>query len=83
MDNGIGLKEEYFNEVFVPFISDPEGVLYKSLEEKINPEDKMIVGSGTGLGLGIVKEIVHAHNGNIEFVKPSNNWSTEIKINLS
>jgi hypothetical protein len=40
--------------VFTPFIADPEGRLYENLESRMNPEDKLIVGTGSGLGLGIV-----------------------------
>jgi signal transduction histidine kinase len=81
-DTGIGLSEEQFEEVFTPFVSDPEGKLYLSLENRINPEDSTIVGMGSGLGLGIVKEIVLAHEGQIKFVKPEKPWSTKLEIRL-
>lgn len=81
-DSGVGLDPTYFDEVFVPFISDPDGTLYKKLEKRINPEDELIIGSGSGLGLGIVMEIVHAHNGSISFVKPDKGWKTELEISL-
>lgn len=81
-DTGIGLSENQFDEVFTPFVSDPEGKLYLSLENKINPEDSSIVGMGSGLGLGIVKEIVMAHEGQIRFVKPEKPWSTTLEIRL-
>ncbi len=79
-DSGIGLSEDRFKEVFAPFISDPEGRLYVNLEEQLNPEDSMIVGTGSGLGLGIVREIVKAHEGDISFRNPSNDWSTELEL---
>ncbi len=81
-DSGIGLSPEKFKEVFAPFIADPEGKLYINLEEQLNPEDNMIVGTGSGLGLGIVREIVRAHGGNISFIKPQNGWSTELELQL-
>jgi len=81
-DTGLGLKESSFEEVFIPFIADPEGKLYQNLESRLNPEDNLIVGTGSGLGLGIVREIVNAHNGTVEFVKPQKNWSAELVIKL-
>ncbi|MBW4889192.1 ATP-binding protein [Mucilaginibacter sp. HMF5004] len=81
-DTGLGLDESKFNEVFIPFISDPEGELYKNLEKRLNPEDKMIVGSGSGLGLGIVQEIVNAHSGKVRFIKPPTGWSANLEIKL-
>jgi len=81
-DTGIGLSEDQFEEVFTPFVSDPEGKLYLSLENKINPEDSSIVGMGSGLGLGIVKEIVMAHEGQIRFTKPEKPWATKLEIRL-
>jgi len=81
-DTGIGLAPSQYEAVFTPFISDPEGKLYSNLEKRINPEDNMIIGSGSGLGLGIVKEIILAHGGSIRFKKPSKNWNSELEIKL-
>jgi K+-sensing histidine kinase KdpD len=81
-DTGLGLDESKFNEVFIPFISDPEGELYRNLEKRLNPEDKMIVGSGSGLGLGIIQEIITAHSGKVRFTPPPAGWSANLEIKL-
>ncbi|MEW6738493.1 MAG: sensor histidine kinase [Nitrospirota bacterium] len=82
MDTGLGIDPEYYDDVFVPFIADPEGKLYKHLNKKLNPEDKYIVGTGSGLGLGIVKEIVQVRNGEIAFIKPEGEWKAKLEIKL-
>lgn len=81
-DTGIGLHPARFEEVFIPFISDPDGKLYENLDKHLNPEDNMIVGSGSGLGLGIVKEIIKVRGGSIKFKTPSMHWTSELEIKL-
>ncbi|MBI4834516.1 MAG: ATP-binding protein [Planctomycetes bacterium] len=81
-DSGIGLDENHFDDVFIPFIADPTNKLYKELEKKINPRDKYIVGMGSGLGLSIVKDIVKLRKGEIRFVKPTGNWKTDLEVIL-
>ena len=81
-DSGIGINPEKFEEVFIPFISDPEGSIYHNLETKLNPEDYIIVGTGSGLGLGIVNEIVKAKGGSVEFKEPESDWATQLEIKL-
>lgn len=81
-DTGIGLDPARFEEVFIPFISDPDGKLYENLEKRLNPEDNMIVGSGSGLGLGIVKEIIKVRGGSIRFKLPTEHWTSELEIKL-
>ncbi|WP_421945035.1 ATP-binding protein [Pedobacter sp.] len=81
-DTGIGLDEDKFDDVFIPFVSDPDSKLYNNLEKRLNQEDKLIVGSGSGLGLGIVKEIINAHNGAVRFVTPDKGWNAELQILL-
>ena len=69
-DNGLGIDPSFYEEAFIPFIADPEGKLYRNLDNMLNPEDRYIVGTGSGLGLGIVREIVQVRNGKIAFCKP-------------
>jgi len=82
-DTGVGLDASQYEDVFTPFIADPTGKLYKRLESKLNPEDRLIVGTGSGLGLGIVKEIVSAHDGDIRFITPDRGWNAVLEIKLS
>ena len=81
-DTGVGLSEEHFDDVFIPFIADPDGRLYSGLGKKLNPEDKYIVGTGSGLGLSIVKEIVNHRKGTIQFVPPSAGWKADLEVIL-
>jgi signal transduction histidine kinase len=82
-DMGVGLSERQFEDVFIPFVADPGGELYKELEKQLNPEDKFIVGAGSGLGLGIVKEILENRGGQIRFKTPEGIWGAELEIVIS
>ncbi len=81
-DTGVGISGDYFDEVFIPFIADPENKLYSKLSINLNPADKYIVGSGSGLGLSYIKEIIKNRNGSIKFNIPPEGWSTELEIIL-
>lgn len=82
MDNGIGLPEQYQDDVFTPFISDPSGTLYAKLGKKANPEDAHVFGAGSGLGLSIVRDILNARRGAIRFVEAPDNWKCAIEVKL-
>jgi signal transduction histidine kinase len=81
-DTGVGLKERYYEDVFSPFSSDPEDLLYRGLDSKLNPEDEYIVGTGSGLGLSIVREILSYRGGSVHFVKPPEGWKADIEVVL-
>ena len=50
-DNGIGIAPEVLPHVFEPFVQDPRAVAFD--------------GSGMGLGLCVVRELVRAHGGDV------------------
>ncbi len=57
MDTGVGISEGELEKVFEPFYQPP-----KNSESE---RDDTILGPGTGLGLTICRQIVHAHQGTI------------------
>ncbi len=82
MDTGIGLDPNKDNRIFLPFKADQNGKLYSALEKRLNPEDKYVVGTGSGLGLSIVKEILSARNGDIKIMPPDKEWHAIMEITL-
>ena len=82
LDTGVGVELESSNDLFVPFIADPRGTMYSLLSKRINPEDEYIVGTGSGLGLSIVREIVNVRGGSIEFRSAEGEWKTNLEIIL-
>lgn len=81
-DNGIGIPKDS-DELFISFVSDPKNILYKKLAKNLNPEDKYIVGPGSGLGLGILKEIIEYRKGSIRFIRAEKPWSANLEITLT
>lgn len=68
LDSGKGLNENRWTQVFEPFESDSE------------PDLRL--GSGTGLGLKIARDIVRAYGGDIKFIRPPSGWKTCVEITL-
>lgn len=81
-DTGLGLEPSQYEDVFIPFIADIDGKLYNRLEHRLNPEDKYIVGTGSGLGLSIVREIVQVREGTVAFRNPKGSWKAELEVLL-
>ncbi|MBT3200923.1 MAG: HAMP domain-containing histidine kinase [Phycisphaerales bacterium] len=81
-DTGLGVRADIREEVFTPFVADPNNRLYAALDSRLNPEDRFIIGTGSGLGLGIVKEIVGARNGSIKFLEPKGKWKADLEIRI-
>ncbi len=81
-DNGIGLAEEFFDEVFTPFIADPSGELYDRLEQRANSEDAAIFGTGSGLGLSIARDIARSRRGDVRFLRPPLDWNACVEVEL-
>jgi len=81
-DDGIGLSKETRDFVVMPLVADPEGRLYKRLKEKIDYEDFLIVGEGSGLGLSIVKDIVEFYGKKLRFIDVKKPWKTCVEVIL-
>lgn len=82
LDTGLGVGPDS-EDLFLPFLADPQGQLYSSLQEKLNPEDEHIVGAGSGLGLPIVKDIATSHMGSAHFAAlPAGEWTCNLEVIL-
>jgi len=79
-DSGVGISEDHYEDVFAPFSADPDNKLYSGLDASLNPEDEYIIGTGSGLGLSIAREILSYRNGSIRFVKPPTGWMADVEV---
>ncbi len=67
-DNGKGIPQKYFREVFQPYFRVPEQDMHNV--------------KGYGLGLSFVLHIIRLHSGNIRIVSSEENVGTIIEIKL-
>jgi signal transduction histidine kinase len=67
-DTGMGARRSRWQEYFKPFVSESE------------PDP--LLGTGTGLGLKIVKDFVEVYGGHANFIPPTAPWTTCIEITL-
>jgi signal transduction histidine kinase len=81
-DDGIGLSESLWEEVFQPMMSDPEGRLYNRLRDRIPDKAVYVLGVGTGFGLSIVRGIAQNYGGTAKFVKARSPWKTCVEVRL-
>ena len=81
-DTGVGLDPEKDEDIFIPFISDPRDELYSKLAKKLNAEDKYIVGTGSGLGLSILRDLLEERNGSIIVLPPNDKWKAIIEVTI-
>ncbi|MFX0091848.1 MAG: ATP-binding protein, partial [Candidatus Hodarchaeota archaeon] len=81
-DDGIGLSKESRDFAALPLVADPEGRLYKRLKEKMEYEDLLVVGEGSGMGLSIVKDIVEYYGKSCRFIDVEKPWKTCVEVTI-
>lgn len=80
-DDGIGISPEAQEKAFEALISDPEEELYPNLNEEMPTELESQLGSGSGLGLNIVRNIARKYGGDAQFVD-AKEWATCVEVTL-
>ncbi|MEE7566973.1 HAMP domain-containing histidine kinase [Xanthomonas sp. Kuri4-3] len=67
-DTGIGISAEALSHIFDPFVQDARAVV--------------VSGAGLGLGLTVVRELVHAHGGRVVARSPGIGGGSEFVVSL-
>jgi signal transduction histidine kinase len=67
-DTGSGADPEKWDEYFRPFVSESE------------PDIEL--GTGTGMGLTIVRDLVELYGGDARFIPPAAGWSTTVEVRI-
>jgi len=67
-DTGVGANKKSWEDYFKPFVSESE------------PDP--LLGSGTGLGLKIVRDFAGVYGGSAHFIPPKSPWSTTIEVRI-
>jgi diguanylate cyclase (GGDEF)-like protein len=67
-DSGIGIGADTLIHIFDPFVQDPEATAFD--------------GSGLGLGLTVVRELVNAHGGQVEAHSAGPGCGSEFRVTL-
>jgi signal transduction histidine kinase len=81
VDKGVGLSRKYRDQVFNPFISDPEQKIYSRLSLGGKLAGISSLAQGSGLGLSIVRGIVVSKNGDIHFFDEKG-WKLGIRVSI-
>ncbi len=81
-DDGVGLAPEYRETVLLPLVSDPEGKLYKRLEDELPKIMLNAIGSGRGLGLSIISDVLLTYNKQLRFIDTESPWKTCVEVEL-
>jgi signal transduction histidine kinase len=79
-DDGIGLDEKYWEDVFRPLNADPSGSQYQGLRARVNDDALAALGRGSGIGLNIVRSTAELYEGSAQFIKVESPWKTCVEV---